>query len=64
VDAIIGAPQRMHTVLEAECTGCELCIAPCPVDCIHLRPVAGLSMRTATKPPRRIAAVVDTSPVQ
>ncbi|HNI83527.1 MAG TPA: electron transport complex subunit RsxB, partial [Rhodocyclaceae bacterium] len=23
-----------------ECTGCELCIAPCPVDCIHMRPIA------------------------
>ena len=33
-DAIIGAPQFMHTVIESECTGCELCVAPCPVDCI------------------------------
>jgi electron transport complex protein RnfB len=30
----------MHTVITAECTGCELCIAPCPVDCISLRSVA------------------------
>jgi RnfABCDGE-type electron transport complex B subunit len=64
VDAIIGAPQRMHTVLEAECTGCELCIAPCPVDCIELRPVAGLAPRPAAKPSRRIVAVVDTSPAR
>ncbi|WP_298191956.1 4Fe-4S dicluster-binding protein, partial [Metallibacterium sp.] len=38
VDAIVGASKRMHTVLEALCTGCELCVAPCPVDCIELLP--------------------------
>jgi electron transport complex protein RnfB len=27
----------MHTIIEAECTGCELCVAPCPVDCISMR---------------------------
>jgi len=26
----------MHTVITDWCTGCELCIAPCPVDCISL----------------------------
>jgi electron transport complex protein RnfB len=36
VDAILGAPQVMHTVLTDECTGCGLCVAPCPVDCITL----------------------------
>jgi Na+-translocating ferredoxin:NAD+ oxidoreductase subunit B len=36
VDAIIGAPKRMHTVLSALCTGCELCVPPCPVDCIAM----------------------------
>lgn len=35
VDAIIGAPKLMHTVIAAHCTGCELCIPPCPVDCIE-----------------------------
>ena len=39
VDAIIGAPKLMHTVITSECTGCELCIPPCPVDCIDLVPV-------------------------
>ena len=36
VDAILGAPQMMHTVIAAECTGCSLCLPPCPVDCIDL----------------------------
>lgn len=40
VDAIVGAPKYMHTVLTAYCTGCELCLPPCPVDCIELRPGA------------------------
>jgi electron transport complex protein RnfB len=30
----VGAHQLMHTVIAQECTGCELCVAPCPVDCI------------------------------
>ena len=40
VDAILGAPQMMHTVIAAECTGCGLCLPPCPVDCIDLRELA------------------------
>ena len=36
VDAIIGAPKLMHTVIHDHCTGCELCLPPCPVDCIDL----------------------------
>ncbi len=39
VDAIIGAPRQMHTVIHDRCTGCDLCIDPCPVDCIHMRPL-------------------------
>ncbi len=38
VDAIIGAPKRLHTVLPSLCSGCELCVAACPVDCIALDP--------------------------
>jgi electron transport complex protein RnfB len=38
VDAIVGAPKLMHTVIADECTGCELCLPPCPVDCIDLVP--------------------------
>ena len=26
----------VHTVISEECTGCELCIEPCPVDCIKM----------------------------
>ena len=29
----------MHTVIEDACTGCELCLPVCPVDCIHLENV-------------------------
>ncbi|MCB1686764.1 MAG: 4Fe-4S dicluster domain-containing protein, partial [Pseudomonadales bacterium] len=36
VDAIVGAPRFLHTVINERCTGCELCIAPCPMDCIEL----------------------------
>jgi Na+-translocating ferredoxin:NAD+ oxidoreductase subunit B len=38
VDAIVGAPKLMHTVILEQCTGCELCLPPCPVDCIALVP--------------------------
>ena len=36
VDAIVGAAKQKHTVIEAYCTGCELCLPPlCPVpECI------------------------------
>jgi H+/Na+-translocating ferredoxin:NAD+ oxidoreductase subunit B len=40
VDAIVGVPHMMHTVIAAHCTGCELCLPPCPVDCIALVPRA------------------------
>ncbi|MBS0194701.1 MAG: electron transport complex subunit RsxB [Proteobacteria bacterium] len=40
VDAIVGAPKRMHTVIADLCTGCELCVPPCPVDCIRMIPPA------------------------
>ncbi len=38
VDAILGAPKLMHTVIAEECTGCDLCLPPCPVDCIDMVP--------------------------
>jgi electron transport complex protein RnfB len=36
VDAIVGAPKRMHTVISSRCTGCDLCLPPCPMDCIAM----------------------------
>ena len=36
VDAILGGPKLMHTVITSECTGCDLCVEPCPVDCIDM----------------------------
>ena len=41
VDAIVGAPKFMHTVVAELCTGCDLCVPPCPVDCIEMTPVTG-----------------------
>jgi electron transport complex protein RnfB len=41
VDAIVGGPKLMHTVVAELCTGCDLCIPPCPVDCIEMVPVTG-----------------------
>ncbi len=51
VDAIVGAPKLMHTVIASQCTGCELCLPPCPVDCIELVPVRNLA--TALVPGHR-----------
>lgn len=45
VDAILGGPKLMHTVIASECTGCDLCLQPCPVDCIDL-----VSLRNETDP--------------
>jgi electron transport complex protein RnfB len=41
VDAIVGAPKLMHTVIVDYCTGCDLCLPPCPVDCIEMFELAG-----------------------
>ncbi|QCI20854.1 RnfABCDGE type electron transport complex subunit B [Buchnera aphidicola (Hyperomyzus lactucae)] len=37
VDAIIGAPNFIHTVLQEFCTGCDICIAHCPTNCIKVK---------------------------
>ncbi len=29
----------MHTVIPQWCNGCDLCVAPCPMDCIEMVPV-------------------------
>ncbi len=41
MDAIVGAHQLMHTVVEPWCIGCALCLPPCPVDCIDMLPAKG-----------------------
>ena len=41
VDAIVGAAQLMHTVVEPWCIGCTLCVPPCPIDCIAMVPAQG-----------------------
>mgnify|MGYP001822513126 FL=1 len=38
MDAILGSAKHMHTVIVSECTGCDLCVEPCPVDCIDMVP--------------------------
>ena len=45
VDAIVGAPKLMHTVLIDACTGCELCVPPCPMDCIDMLSLRELARR-------------------
>ena len=37
----------MHSIIEDICTGCELCIEPCPVDCIE---IVESSQKELTKP--------------
>jgi len=44
----------MHTIVTDECTGCELCIAPCPVDCITLVPATAAPTPQANR--KRFAA--------
>lgn len=37
VDAIIGAPNFIHTVLQKFCTGCNICLLHCPTNCIKVK---------------------------
>ena len=36
VDAIIGAPNFMYTIVQKFCTGCNICLSHCPTDCIKV----------------------------
>ena len=38
VDAIVGMPGVIHTVMRDECISCEACVKPCPVECISMVP--------------------------
>lgn len=33
----MGANKQMHTIIPELCTGCDLCVEPCPVDCITMQ---------------------------
>ena len=51
----------MHTVIADECTGCELCVPPCPVDCIRIEerketPTDEAKRAAAARARRRFAA--------
>jgi electron transport complex protein RnfB len=37
----------MHTVIADDCTGCELCVPACPVDCIVLEPMPAAQLDIA-----------------
>ena len=41
----------MHTVIAELCTGCELCVAPCPVDCIVMIPLLASPLPALALPP-------------
>jgi len=36
VAELAGASRRLHAVITEACTGCDLCLPPCPVDCIEM----------------------------
>jgi electron transport complex protein RnfB len=53
----------MHTVIAAECTGCDLCVEPCPVDCIDMLPVeTGIQGWQWQLPPRPGLIASDRQP--
>jgi electron transport complex protein RnfB len=45
-------PRELAVILEANCTGCEVCVPFCPVDCIEKESVARWPDRTI--PPVRV----------
>ena len=46
----------MHTVIVDECTGCDLCLEPCPVDCIDMLPVEVTSASWHWQQPEQLIA--------
>ncbi|MCP5419077.1 MAG: RnfABCDGE type electron transport complex subunit B [Gammaproteobacteria bacterium] len=39
LDAIMGAPKHIHTVLNEVCNGCGECVKVCPTECLQLQPI-------------------------
>ena len=64
MDAILGASKQMHTVIAKECTGCALCLPPCPVDCIVMVAAqpAGHKVRVRPQPSLRTPAATAGAP--
>ncbi len=52
VDAIVGAPKLMHTVIAAQCSSCDLCLPVCPVDCITMIPRSNALPEPSVMAPR------------
>ncbi|RIK92163.1 MAG: electron transporter RnfB [Proteobacteria bacterium] len=38
-DALLGAPQQLHTVISDICTSCEDCISMCPTGALRMVPI-------------------------
>jgi len=50
-------------VIESECTGCDLCVDPCPVDCIDMVTLEpDIRSWTWTPPKSGIIATDQTAP--
>jgi electron transport complex protein RnfB len=58
VDAIVGAPKLMHTVLIEACTGCELCVPPCPMDCVDMLSLSELARHNSPEAAREMSTPV------
>ena len=52
----------MHSVIADACTGCELCIIACPVDCIALVPAVTTANRVHATLEQRAAQVAILKP--
>ena len=60
MDAILGAAKLMHTVIMSECTGCDLCVEPCPVDCIDMLPIEDGIKQWHWPAPLKVADLIAT----
>lgn len=56
VDAIVGAPGYLHTVIASECRGCGRCISRCPMNCIMRVQITDDTPQTRAHTEQRVAA--------